>query len=243
MSTVLERVHPATGATALHHACLSVIDGGGASAARAVAPSAALAAVAALLEAGAAADASVGSESIGSPSPRRAGSVPTCTEHETVLLGPADAATMLPVGATPLLLAARGNAYRLAGVLLEARATGPEVAVDAAWPTTGEADDAGATALHFAARWGNVALVNALLAAGANPAACDARGWTPLHAAASRGRTDVCRALLDEGGPSPAVPVGDGGGGPSALDLAAEGGHDATAAALREALASTRNPA
>ena len=54
LSTVLERVHPATGATALHHACLSVIDGGGASAARAVAPSAALAAVAALLEAGAA---------------------------------------------------------------------------------------------------------------------------------------------------------------------------------------------
>jgi uncharacterized protein len=67
-----------------------------------------------------------------------------------------------------------------------------------------EADAEGVTALMLAASLGNVAMVEALLAAGADANACDARGFTPLfHACydpdADRGYPEVVKALLAAG--------------------------------------------
>lgn len=58
----------------------------------------------------------------------------------------------------------------------------------------------GSTALHFAAHRGLRGLVDALLAAGADPHAVErASGTTPLHWAAEGGHPAVCARLLDAG--------------------------------------------
>ena len=55
----------------------------------------------------------------------------------------------------------------------------------------------GYTPLHFASRAGHVAIVEALLAAGANPNAKTASGGaTPLHRAAFAGHAAVVEAML-----------------------------------------------
>ncbi|CAN5157770.1 hypothetical protein BH09DEP1_BH09DEP1_0020 [soil metagenome] len=43
------------------------------------------------------------------------------------------------------------------------------------------------------------AILNDLLAAGANPNEYDCRGWTPLHAAANEGKADAIEILLSHG--------------------------------------------
>ncbi len=67
-----------------------------------------------------------------------------------------------------------------------------------------EADADGATALMLAANLGNLAMVEALVAAGADVNAADARGFTPLfhacyNADEDRGFPEVVKALLAAG--------------------------------------------
>lgn len=61
----------------------------------------------------------------------------------------------------------------------------------------------GRTALHHAVQRAELSMVEALLAAGADPDAADAQGNTPLHLLAMRRRSDaevaIARALLDAG--------------------------------------------
>lgn len=55
------------------------------------------------------------------------------------------------------------------------------------------------TVLHEAVWSGNVEMVQQLLAAGADPAACDSQEWTCLHLAAVRGFPEVAQVLLQHG--------------------------------------------
>lgn len=60
-------------------------------------------------------------------------------------------------------------------------------------------DRQGRTLLHAAALHGDLAEVEQLIAAGADPGAADNSGFTPLHMAAQEGNADTARALLDAG--------------------------------------------
>lgn len=57
----------------------------------------------------------------------------------------------------------------------------------------------GETALHAAARNGNLKLIERLLRAGADPMAKDNSGWRPLEVATSYGQRDAMKALLAAG--------------------------------------------
>src|SRR5262249_6606513 len=57
----------------------------------------------------------------------------------------------------------------------------------------------GATALHWAAHWNDVDVVNLLIQAGANVNAPNAYGVTPLSLACAEGSTAVAERLLDVG--------------------------------------------
>jgi ankyrin repeat protein len=57
----------------------------------------------------------------------------------------------------------------------------------------------GMTPLHMAARRGNVAIAEALLAAGANIEARDSKGETPLRRAVNCGKKDIVRLLIAHG--------------------------------------------
>ena len=60
-------------------------------------------------------------------------------------------------------------------------------------------DDRRLTALHKAAREGNVELLHVLMGHGAVVDARDESGWTPLHYAAAQRHLDAARALMERG--------------------------------------------
>lgn len=62
-------------------------------------------------------------------------------------------------------------------------------------------DEYGRSPLHYAASDRDLATVQKLLVAGANPGAPDDDRWTPLHFAAQEYAPDVCAALLAAGAP------------------------------------------
>src|SRR5262245_62003966 len=82
------------------------------------------------------------------------------------------------------------------------------------------AEPDGTTALHWAANRGDVAIVKALLAAGANPKAVTALGVTPLSLAAENGDPVLVEMLLKAG----ADPNSSLAGGETALMTAARTG-------------------
>ena len=181
LATVLERVD-ARGCTALHLACHAILRGAGGPV-----TVTGYSALETLLEAGADAGTPVAEGSDDSAAPDT------------------DPSWWWAPGVTPLLLAARSNAHRLAVTLLDSSngSLHPEATVqllgDDFDVATTKDDCAGFTALHFAARRGNVALTNALAAVCGTTVVRDGAGRTPLHVAAAAGKTDACRALLAEG--------------------------------------------
>ncbi|KAG8471289.1 hypothetical protein KFE25_009710 [Diacronema lutheri] len=100
------------------------------------------------------------------------------------LLGAPDGGAL---GATPLHWAAgaAGGRARAAVRLLLAQAPG----------TLRAFDRTGATPLHWVARGGDTAVACALLDAGADACAADARGVTPLHLACAEGHARLVRCL------------------------------------------------
>ncbi|XP_049841829.1 ankyrin repeat domain-containing protein 1-like [Schistocerca gregaria] len=69
----------------------------------------------------------------------------------------------------------------------------------AAGVDVGETDGDGLTALHWAARNGQVEVAECLLAAGANVDAADQSMWTTLYWAAKQGQLEVAKILLPSG--------------------------------------------
>ncbi len=72
------------------------------------------------------------------------------------------------------------------------------------------------TALHWAAHWGDLALVRSLLAAGADVNAANRFGVTALHEAATVGQADIVSALLKAGAKPNARVCGEGRDGADA---------------------------
>lgn len=60
-------------------------------------------------------------------------------------------------------------------------------------------DRQGRTLLHAAAFRGDLAEIDQLIVAGADPSAADNKGFTPLHLAAQENQAGAARALLDAG--------------------------------------------
>ena len=56
------------------------------------------------------------------------------------------------------------------------------------------------TPLHFAAHGGHAEIIDALLAAGADPNAADAAGITPMYWSEKAGHVDATVSLLTGGG-------------------------------------------
>ncbi|KAM6038248.1 relA-associated inhibitor, partial [Chlamydotis macqueenii] len=71
-------------------------------------------------------------------------------------------------------------------------------------------NDEGITALHNAICGANYAIVDFLIASGANVNSPDSHGWTPLHCAASCNDTRVCVALVRHGAAIFASTASDG---------------------------------
>eukprot|EP00965_Chrysotila_dentata_P121864 4028123-Pleurochrysis_carterae.AAC.1 len=71
------------------------------------------------------------------------------------------------------------------------------------------ADNDGYTALHWAAACGHTDVVDALISAGADGSATDAKGETPLHRAARLGRTEAVKRLVKSGGRSAVFAMND----------------------------------
>lgn len=93
-------------------------------------------------------------------------------------------------GDTPLMTAVSGNSTQLVKFFLQQNAD-PNVDVDD-----------GYTCLLTAIESDNdesIAVVQLLLAAGADIHAIGTNGWTPLHMAAARGHVKKCRLLIDAG--------------------------------------------
>jgi len=88
----------------------------------------------------------------------------------------------------------------------------------------------GMTMLHAPAQAGHAALVERLLARGANVHAWDENGRTPLHLAAQAGHREVAELLLEHGADVNAADLQ----GHTPTGLAAEAGHEELAEFLRE---------
>ncbi len=89
----------------------------------------------------------------------------------------------------------------------------------------------GATALHWAAHWNEVALAKALMAGGANVNAANDYGVTPLHLAATNGSLEMTEALLTAGADArSALPSGE-----TVLMTATRGGNAAVVIRLLKA--------
>ncbi|XP_004607792.2 relA-associated inhibitor isoform X2 [Sorex araneus] len=71
-------------------------------------------------------------------------------------------------------------------------------------------NEEGITALHNAICGANYAIVDFLIAAGANVNSPDSHGWTPLHCAASCNDTAICTALVQHGAAIFATTLSDG---------------------------------
>ncbi|XP_010612952.1 relA-associated inhibitor [Fukomys damarensis] len=71
-------------------------------------------------------------------------------------------------------------------------------------------NEEGITALHNAICGANYAIVDFLIAAGANVNSPDSHGWTPLHCAASCNDTAICMALVQHGAAIFATTLSDG---------------------------------
>jgi uncharacterized protein len=96
----------------------------------------------------------------------------------------------------------------------------------------------GATALHWAAHWGDAATTGLLIAAGANVNAVNDLGVAPLHLACLTGDTTVVAMLLKNGANTDARPVS----GETPLMMAARTGHLDLVTALIEAKAEVNAP-
>lgn len=83
--------------------------------------------------------------------------------------------------------------------------------------------------IHAAAANGNLNILKALLAKGANVNARQQGGFTPLHTAADSNSPEMARLFLEHGADRAAMRDN----GQTALDLALEKGHEAVAAVLR----------
>ena len=79
-------------------------------------------------------------------------------------------------------------------------------------------DEDGMSALHWASDRGHAAVVDLLLAAGANPGTADGEGQTPLHYAASCGHRASAERLLAAG----ADPGAADSEGETPVDMAAD---------------------
>ena len=129
---------------------------------------------------------------------------------------------VVPAGGTTLMMAAAGGRDDVVRHLLQRGVPADAVAHDAAAqgaPTVGPgAPERGVTALFLAARdRGTGAVIDALVAAGADPNRADEYGFTALGQAAKRGAVDCVQALV-RAGADPHVKSGDR----SVMELAAE---------------------
>jgi len=97
-------------------------------------------------------------------------------------------------------------------------------------PFEDESPAGGLTLLHAPAQAGHAALVERLLARGANVHAWDENGRTPLHLAAQAGHREVAELLLEHGADVNAADLQ----GHTPTGLAAEAGHEELAEFLRE---------
>src|SRR5688572_15741110 len=114
--------------------------------------------------------------------------------------------------ATALMLASGGTALARDAAVADAaeqRATVTVRALLKAGAPVNAPQPHGATALHWAAYWDDVAMAAELLRAGADPNAANDYGMTPLVLAATNGSEPMITALLQAGAqPNSALPTG-----------------------------------
>ena len=113
---------------------------------------------------------------------------------------------------TPLHLACEHGHAALVRALLHprsarARAASVTATTNALTLQSGEVTPAGQTALHLAARRGDVAISRMLLGAGADPLARDAAGATPLEIAEGSGGLELVESLRAAAGARSATPT------------------------------------
>lgn len=92
------------------------------------------------------------------------------------------------MGRTPFLLAAKDRQFDIVTVLCESPKLNPDAQ-----------DNKGMTALHEAVGCNSLAMVDVILARGANPGLTNQKGWTPLHMAAHLGHIPIIEALVSHG--------------------------------------------
>ena len=128
-------------------------------------------------------------------------------------------------GWTPLHAASKGGHLACVRYLLSV--PGVTAAINAV-------DALGWSAVWYAAGWGHVEVMKALVEAGANAAIADDDGWTALHAASLGGHLACVQYLLSVPGVVAAIDAADEDGW-TAVRFAARGGHVEVVKALVEA--------
>jgi len=93
-------------------------------------------------------------------------------------------------------------------------------------------------ALFRAAARGDAALIEELIASGANVNAASRRGYTPLHRAAQNGNTEAVALLLKKGANAEAATIE----GLTPLEMARMNGHRAAAALLSNHSSEPKKP-